>query len=249
MEAFVGLAYRKDSRIVKPLLEELAADNVDEMAIEAAGELGDSRLLPALLKLKDWWPGTPSGTRNCSTKQLQAVAAIANSTEAGFPRFRFWYLGFLSVGIGQGFPLLDELPELPSRVRSLSQSFIHPCRKLGGEKGNFASQERRDPLSPEVTSRARLHICREFLLEAVAVLVVEPQSFQPLYRGANALSALFENPGHQSPMLRQVLRGVRSLTIGRFRGFLRRFRPASEPRLQMPSRPPVLCILVLRSCE
>jgi HEAT repeat protein len=57
MEAFVGLAYRKDSRIVKPLLEELAADNVDEMAIEAAGELGDSRLLPALLKLKDWWPG------------------------------------------------------------------------------------------------------------------------------------------------------------------------------------------------
>jgi len=57
MEAFVGLAYRKDPRIIKPLLEALAADNVDEMAIEAAEELGDPRLLPALLELKDWWPG------------------------------------------------------------------------------------------------------------------------------------------------------------------------------------------------
>ena len=56
MEAFVGLAYRKDPRIVVPLLEELAADHVCEMAIEAAEELGAPRLLPALLKLKDWWP-------------------------------------------------------------------------------------------------------------------------------------------------------------------------------------------------
>jgi len=57
MEAFVGLAYRKDPRIVEPLLEELAGDSVAMLAIEAAGELGDPRLLPALLELKDWWPG------------------------------------------------------------------------------------------------------------------------------------------------------------------------------------------------
>lgn len=56
-EALVGLAYRKDPRIVEPLLELLNAERVGTMIVEAAMEIGDPRLLPALLKLNEWWPG------------------------------------------------------------------------------------------------------------------------------------------------------------------------------------------------
>jgi HEAT repeat protein len=55
-EALTGLARRKDPRTVDLLLKELAADDVDIMVIDAAEELGDSRLLPALKRLKKHWP-------------------------------------------------------------------------------------------------------------------------------------------------------------------------------------------------
>jgi len=60
MEALVGLARRKDQRAFDPLLEELTEDDVDEMAIEAAEELGDPRLLSALQELKHRWPESRS---------------------------------------------------------------------------------------------------------------------------------------------------------------------------------------------
>jgi HEAT repeat protein len=55
-EALVGLARRKDPRVLDLLQSELANPDVDIMAIDAAQELGDIRLLPALLQLKDNWP-------------------------------------------------------------------------------------------------------------------------------------------------------------------------------------------------
>jgi HEAT repeat protein len=55
-EAMVGLALRKDSRVVETLLQELASDCVSALAIEAARVLGDTRLCDALLSLREWWP-------------------------------------------------------------------------------------------------------------------------------------------------------------------------------------------------
>jgi len=54
-EAFVGLARRGDKRVIEPLLKELTSDSVGKLAVEAAKEIADSRLLPALLSLKEWW--------------------------------------------------------------------------------------------------------------------------------------------------------------------------------------------------
>jgi HEAT repeat protein len=54
-EALVGLARRKDNRALRPILESLSATTVYEMALEAAQELADPRLLPALLDLKKRW--------------------------------------------------------------------------------------------------------------------------------------------------------------------------------------------------
>ncbi|MEH2159088.1 HEAT repeat domain-containing protein [Nostoc sp.] len=54
-EALVGLAKRKDSRILTRLTEELLSDYVGVLAVEAAEEFADSRLYPALMQLKQWW--------------------------------------------------------------------------------------------------------------------------------------------------------------------------------------------------
>ncbi len=54
-EALVGLANRKDSRIIPRLIQELMSDNVSMLAIEAAEVFADDRLYPALLKLQTWW--------------------------------------------------------------------------------------------------------------------------------------------------------------------------------------------------
>ena len=52
-EALVGMARRKDGRVFEPLLKELATEGVGSLAIEAAAEIADPRLLPLLLELKD----------------------------------------------------------------------------------------------------------------------------------------------------------------------------------------------------
>ena len=54
-EALVGLARRKDDRVLDPLLDELTSENVGLLAVEAAEDLGDPRLVPALMALKDGW--------------------------------------------------------------------------------------------------------------------------------------------------------------------------------------------------
>ena len=47
------MARRKDGRVFEPLLKELATEGVGSLAIEAAAEIADPRLLPLLLELKD----------------------------------------------------------------------------------------------------------------------------------------------------------------------------------------------------
>jgi HEAT repeat protein len=55
-EGIVGLARRKDTGITELLKQELSSDSVDYLMIEAAEELGDSRLYPVLLALRKRWP-------------------------------------------------------------------------------------------------------------------------------------------------------------------------------------------------
>jgi len=55
-EALAGLARRKDPRVAELLLQELSAEHVDIMFIDAAEEFADRALLPALMKLKVRWP-------------------------------------------------------------------------------------------------------------------------------------------------------------------------------------------------
>ena len=54
-EALVGLAQRKDSRIIPFLIRELKSDTVSEKALEVAVEIGDKSLYSALIKLKGRW--------------------------------------------------------------------------------------------------------------------------------------------------------------------------------------------------
>jgi HEAT repeat protein len=56
-EAMVGLARRKDDRVIALLIEKLSSGSVSEMDVEAAKEIGHPDLLSALIELKEWWPG------------------------------------------------------------------------------------------------------------------------------------------------------------------------------------------------
>ena len=59
-EALVGLARRKDARVLEPLIRELDSDSVGRLAVEAAEAIGDPRLYPALASLKSrWGPNGP----------------------------------------------------------------------------------------------------------------------------------------------------------------------------------------------
>jgi HEAT repeat protein len=58
-EALTGLARRKDSRVFEPLQAELQSEFVRWYAVEAAQELGDTRLLRSLLDLSEWWDVNP----------------------------------------------------------------------------------------------------------------------------------------------------------------------------------------------
>lgn len=51
-EAIRGLAQRKDKRVIESIIRELAAENPQHLAVEAARELAAPDLLPALLRLK-----------------------------------------------------------------------------------------------------------------------------------------------------------------------------------------------------
>lgn len=54
-EALLGLAKRKDRRVINPLIKELSGDYVGKLPVEAAREIGDSSLYPVLIELKEWW--------------------------------------------------------------------------------------------------------------------------------------------------------------------------------------------------
>jgi HEAT repeat protein len=84
-EALVGLARRKDERVIEPLLKEITSDGVGSLAIEAAEEIGSPRLLPALLELKEELvnaPGTNTddvdrAIASCSENQGQISGSQA----------------------------------------------------------------------------------------------------------------------------------------------------------------------------
>ncbi len=58
-EALFGLARRHDERVFKPLLRKLTSESVGSLVVEAAKELGDPRLYPALVELQEWWDVDP----------------------------------------------------------------------------------------------------------------------------------------------------------------------------------------------
>jgi HEAT repeat protein len=56
-EALMGLAHRRDERILPRLIQELTSVPVSRLAIEAAVAMADARLYPELLRLQaDWYP-------------------------------------------------------------------------------------------------------------------------------------------------------------------------------------------------
>ncbi|MEO6588277.1 MAG: HEAT repeat domain-containing protein [Pyrinomonadaceae bacterium] len=77
-EALVGLAVRKDERVIEPLLKELSSESVGKLSVEAASETGDARLCNSLLNLKDWWDVDTEllneAIKNCC-KNLQNVSS------------------------------------------------------------------------------------------------------------------------------------------------------------------------------
>lgn len=54
-EAMIGLAERKDQRVVPFIAAALASDTVGALAVEAAGAIASPDLLPVLLELRSWW--------------------------------------------------------------------------------------------------------------------------------------------------------------------------------------------------
>jgi HEAT repeat protein len=54
-EAFVGLARRRDRRLLPALQAELASDLVGRLSVEAASLIGDPSLYPLLIDLRGWW--------------------------------------------------------------------------------------------------------------------------------------------------------------------------------------------------
>lgn len=59
-EALIGLARRKDLRVVPALMKELSSDCVGTLAVEAAEEIGVPELRPALVRLRGWWDVDPA---------------------------------------------------------------------------------------------------------------------------------------------------------------------------------------------
>jgi HEAT repeat protein len=54
-EAIMGLAQRRDRRVLTVFRRELESDSVGSLAVEAAVLIGDPELHPALVALRSWW--------------------------------------------------------------------------------------------------------------------------------------------------------------------------------------------------
>ena len=70
-EALVGLAERKDPRVLEALRRELQGPNVSGLAVGAAEALGDVSLLPLVLPLR-----RPGGDRSFNALVAEAIAAL-----------------------------------------------------------------------------------------------------------------------------------------------------------------------------
>jgi HEAT repeat protein len=72
-EALLGLAKRKDKRVINFLIKELSGNYVGKLPVEAAREIGDSSLYPVLIELKEWWGMNSEllqeAIKNCSQEQ------------------------------------------------------------------------------------------------------------------------------------------------------------------------------------
>jgi hypothetical protein len=86
----VGLARRKDPRVLELLLKELTSKSVGLEAIEAAEELCDPRLIPALVDLKKWWPGNSRS----NAEWLDRVIASCSGEPAAEPLGKYLPPGF-----------------------------------------------------------------------------------------------------------------------------------------------------------
>ncbi len=73
-EALMGLAYRRDEGVVEHLVKELLSDDVGDESVEAAEELGNPRLCPALLKL---WAERDLNREAFSERVRRALASCA----------------------------------------------------------------------------------------------------------------------------------------------------------------------------
>jgi HEAT repeat protein len=62
-EALVGLARRQDQRMIEPLLKDLEDGYAGSLLVEAAAQIGDPRVYPALLRLRERWEGDKENWR------------------------------------------------------------------------------------------------------------------------------------------------------------------------------------------
>jgi HEAT repeat protein len=74
-EAVVGLALRKDERVIEPLISDLSSGNAGRLTLEAAEAIGDPRLYPALVELK-----------NCCSTDTPNAALLEDALASCAPR-------------------------------------------------------------------------------------------------------------------------------------------------------------------
>jgi len=74
-EGLVGLALRKDQRVIEPLISELSSGIAGRLTLEAAEAIGDPRLYPALVELK-----------NCCSTDTPNAALLEDALASCAPR-------------------------------------------------------------------------------------------------------------------------------------------------------------------
>ena len=73
----MGLAERKDPRVLEALRQELQGHTINVLVVEAAETLGDVSLLPLLLALRK-----PGADKNFGTALADAISTLERSARA-----------------------------------------------------------------------------------------------------------------------------------------------------------------------